>query len=389
MLGGVTRPRVLVSLLVERGDLVRPEELDALAATASGAPDVEVLVLDGGDPDGVSGDERRAGCLAAGFAYYRPPAPLGRPRATNLALGRALAGGYDFVLLVDAGVVVSPETLPAMIRAAEANARVGSVTAWTAGPSRYALANDDPDLLAARPDTARWVASVLGREFGSTVLDVPAGESFCLLLPVPVVQRVGLFDPVYGSGSDGEVDWSLRSRTLGYRAALAPAAFVARRGRVGPDGPGGRARAATAATEQRDVVDLRYRWHRADLDAFASSGALDAIADRALRVILVQAAQRSGYEVEATWAPSPPGGDRVGFVVDPDGRARQAEAVFAGFHVALPVPGGDLPALLLDTVGAAPSRIVVHDRGLFAEQLAARWGDSVPFEDRCRYPQRI
>jgi hypothetical protein len=208
-------------------------------------------------------------------------------------------------------------------------------------------------------------------------------------MPVPVVAKVGLFDPVYGRGYCEEVDWCLRSRARGYRAVLAPSTFVFHQGSGSTVDAGMLAHEATTVTEHEHIIDLRYPWYRTDVEAFLGSGTLAQLVDRAVRSIVFHAAARYGYDLEATWVPGPIEGERVRFVVDPDGRSSSLNIEFCGFQLTLDVPGGDLVAALRELSGAAPSRITVHDRGLFVDQLEAAWGESVSFDDRCRYPQRV
>ena len=40
------------------------------------------------------------------------------------------------------------------------------------------------------------------------------------------INEVGLMDPVFGRGYSEEIDWCLRSHTMGYKSVLAPSCFV-------------------------------------------------------------------------------------------------------------------------------------------------------------------
>lgn len=366
-----------------------PACLESATAARVGRHHVDVLVLDDCSPDEGWSDDVRSMCEALEFGYYRSPHDLGLPRTMNLALARAVSGGYDHVFIVSSDVVMPVNLVTAMIQVTEANVGIGSVTAWSNNVSVFSIPNHDVTGMLERQDTVNWISAELEREFGSSAVDIPAGSGFCLLIPVPVVAKVGLFDPLYGPGGCEEMDWCLRSRTRGYRAVLAPSAFVFRhaRGRTVPAGM--LAHEANRVANHERIIALRYPWYEADRDAFLDSGALEPLVERAMRTIILRAASRFGYEVEATWVPEPPASDRVRFVVDPVGHSPRVDIEFCGFRLTVDVPDRDLVALLMHMVGTSPSLVTVHDRGPFADQLAAAWDGKVPFEDRCAYPQRV
>ena len=383
------RQRVLLAILVYNGRSFVPACLESAAGARIGHRDVDVLVLDDCSPDPGWSEELQGLCESLDFGYYRSPRNIGIPRNMNLGLVRAMSGGYDYVFILNSDIVMPLNMVSGMIRVAESNAGVGSVTAWSNNVSVFSIPNCDDSGTLKRQDMVDWISAELEREFGASAMDVPTCVGFCLLLPVPVVAKVGLFDPVYGRGYCEEVDWCLRSRARGYRAVLAPSVFVFHQGSGSTVEAGMLAAKATTVAEHEHIVDLRYPWYRTDVEAFFDSGVLEPAVIRANRSLIFHAAARFGYEVEATWVPEPVSGERVRFVVDPDGRSSSVDLEFCGFHLTLPVPGGDLAAMLGETPGTPPMRVVVRDRGLFADQLAAAYEGSVPFEDRCRYPQRV
>lgn len=383
------RQRVLLAILVYNGRPFVPACLESAAGARIGHRDVDVLVLDDCSPDEGWGDEVRAMCESLDFGYYRSPRNIGIPRNMNLGLLRAMSGGYDYVFILNSDIVMPLNMVNAMIRVAESNAGVGSVTAWSNNVSVFSLPNTDSTGLLKRQDTVDWLSAELEREFGTMAIDIPTGVGFCLMIPVPVIEKVGLFDPVYGRGYCEEVDWCLRSRARGFRAVLAPSAFVFHQG-SGSTGPAGMlASQATTVMEHEHIVDLRYPWYRTDVQAFMDSHVLNASIDRALRALIFRAAARNGYEVEASWVKYPLMPDRVRVAVDPDGQSGTADVEYCGFGITFQVPDGDLVELLEATAGSSPERIVVHDRGLFVDQLVAAYGDEVPIDDRCLYPQVV
>ena len=383
------RQRVLLAILVYNGRAFVPACLESAAGARIGHRDVDVLVLDDCSPEEGWSDELRAMCESLDFGYYRSPRNIGIPRNMNLGLLRALSGGYDYVFILNSDIVMPLNMVNAMVRVAESNAGVGSVTAWSNNVSVFSLPNSDTTGLLKRQDTVDWLSAELEREFGTMAIDIPTGVGFCLMIPVPVIEKVGLFDPVYGRGYCEEVDWCLRSRARGFRAVLAPSAFVFHQG-SGSTGPAGMlAQKATTVMEHEHIVDLRYPWYRTDVQAFMDSHVLNASINRALRSLIFRAAARNGYEVEASWVKYPLMPDRVRVAVDPDGQSGTADVEYCGFGITFTLDDSDLVGLLETTAGAAPNRIVVHDRGLFVDQLVAAYGSEVPIDDRCLYPQVV
>lgn len=389
MLPGMPRTRVLVVVVVRSGNEGAPSCLASVAARRGDRQAVDILVLDDSRIDRAPDHDLGAACLSLGFAYYRSPRRLGLSRTMNLGLAWAERGAYDHVIMVSGTVTTPQNIVDAMVAVAEGNASVGSVTAWSSGPSPIALPHHGPAVHLGAAGAVDDISARLAGEFGSWALDIPAGEPSCLLIPVPVARRVGQFDPVYADGHFETVDWCLRSRERGYRAVLAPSVFVLREEAPAIRGDATGAGFIATKADEECVVDLRYPWRRADVAAFAASGVFEALSERALRSMVFGGIDRYGYVVEATWNPDPPGGEGVRFIVDPDGRSLIATVEFNGFRIVLDVPRGDLPAMLRETTGNPPSRITLHDGGLFADQLVAAWGATVPFDDRRRYPQRV
>lgn len=175
---------------------------------------------------------------------------------------------------------------------------IGSVTAWSNNVSIYSLPNEDPDQYLGNQDTVDWVASSLWGNFGLTTLDIPAGISFCILIPTPVLKRVGLMDPVFGRGYCEETDWTLRSKSLGYRVTLAPSCFVYHRGNVSSTEAGLLPAGHTSVPENEEIIDLRYPFFRSQVSAFINSDLLSDLHDDAKAKILKDAARQWGYLIE-------------------------------------------------------------------------------------------
>ena len=101
-----------------------------------------------------------------------------------------------------------------------------SSTAWSNNSSVYSIPNSEPDHLTEEPGLIDWISERMDEEFDGQAISVPSGVGFCMAIPSRVIQDVGLMDPVFGRGYSEEIDWCLRSHTMGYKSVLAPSCFV-------------------------------------------------------------------------------------------------------------------------------------------------------------------
>jgi GT2 family glycosyltransferase len=383
------RPRVLLAILVYGGSEVVPACLQSAAGLRAGAHRVDVLVLDDCSPDAAWGADLERVCASLDLGYYRSPRNIGIPRSMNLAMLQARSGGYDHVIIANSDVVFPLNLASVLVGVAEANPDAGSVTAWSSNVSIFSLHSEDRTSLA-RQDVVDWISYQLEGELGGTAVEVPTAVGFCMLIPTPVAARVGLFDPVFGRGYCEEVDWSRRAKAMGYRNLLSPSVFVFHYGGASTRAAGLLLGGDTTVAEHERIVDFRHPGYRADVDAFVRSAALAPLAVRASRAIVVGAARRWGYRVEATaiGAGSGPG---VPFLALPDAPRLLLTGHYAGFATEVAVDDGADPAAgLAELLGRAPERVTIRDRGRSSDRLAgAAWGPGVVVEDRHIYPERV
>ena len=208
---GVTKPRVLLAITVYNGAAFVPATLRSAARLNQDAAQVDVLVLDDCSPAPGFSTEVATLCAELNIRYYRSPRNLGIPRNVNLGLLTALKDGYDYVIISNSDVLYPAALVEGLLAAAEHD-QVGSVTAWSNNVSLYSIPNSDPDRFLSNQDVVNDVSRSLDEQYHGVAMDIPAGISFCLLVPTPVLREVGLMDPVFGRGYCEETDWSLRSR---------------------------------------------------------------------------------------------------------------------------------------------------------------------------------
>ena len=351
-------PRTLFVITVYNGRSVVPSCLRSAAAMEATTTDVDVLVLDDASPEPGFSDEVRALCDELGHQYYRSPRNLGIPRNVNLGLLRALHGGYDHVVINNSDILF-PRTLPdVLVETVGTDPSIGSVTAWSNNVSIYSLPNADPDVHLRNQSVVTWLADSIYGQFGSAAVDIPAGISFCMLVPVPVLRTVGLMDPVFGRGYCEETDWSLRSKSLGYRITLAPSAFVYHQGGGTNVDAGLVSDGHTSVPAHERIIDHRYPLFRTQIDAYQNSEIPDHLRRDARSKIMVDAAREWGYSVVAGRSGSIDGVNGPEVTLEERRDGLRAVARFIGFEQVLPA-SDDLPRTIVDFFGAPPAAVRV------------------------------
>lgn len=383
------RPRVLLAITVYNGEAFVTRTLESAAHISQDEVDVDVLILDDCSP--APGWSKRLAVLAEGygFEYYRSPRNLGIPRNVNLGLLAAVRGGYDHVIISNSDVIYPQNVVSQLVRAAQ-DERIGSVTAWSNNVSIYSLPNLDPDLHLADQAVVDWLSATLEGQFGDARMDIPAGISFCVLIPTKVISDVGIMDPVFGRGYCEETDWSLRSLAAGYRIALAPGTFVYHAGRGSNLSAGLVTHDQTSVPENEAIIDMRYPLFRSQVEAFASSGLLEQAHKNAIAGIVGAAGRQYGYSVEVGWLPRVSrDDDHARCIVSPDGSGPAVALEFRGFRESLEAPG-DVAENIRDFFGGAePSELNLFDRGPITEELRATYAGKTRVNQRHNYPGRV
>jgi GT2 family glycosyltransferase len=386
-----TSSRCLLAVLVYNGRSFVPDCLLSAAKVRDATDGVDVLVLDDCSPDPGWSQELRDLCRELKLRYYRTPHNLGIPRNMNMALLSAIDGNYDHVIIANSDLVLPRNLVHRLVAVAESDPTIGSVTAWSNSASVFSLVNPGQSPRIARSDTVDWLSDVVAGEFGLAAVDVPTGVGFCMLIPVSVVRRVGLFDPVFGRGYCEEVDWCLRSLALGFRVTLTPAVFVYHAGRGSNEQAGLVAPGDTTVWANERIIDLRYPFYRSQIDSYLSSEIQTQLQERASRRIVTDGARLWGYVVEASWLPRfQSRDDVVHFTVEPDGRRALVSGQFLGYRTDVPLEGDKLLPTLTQMIGRPPLRITAFDRGRLADLLREQAGlEALQFDDHTGYPERV
>ena len=377
----MSRPRVLLALTVYNGGDVVAAALESVARLDTAVADVDVLVLDDCSPEPGFSEQIERHCERLGHQYYRSPRNLGIPRNVNLGLLAAIDGDYDHVIISNSDVVYSRCSVDQLVLTAQTDSRIGSVTAWSTNVSIYSIPNAAPNDHLPDQATTDEVGAALRSHFGATAVDIPAGISFAMLIPVPVLRVVGIMDPIFGRGYCEETDWSRRSLAAGFRLTLGIGAFVYHRGGASnePAGLLGAGESTVPANER--IIDLKYPTFRDEVAEFGATGTMGRLHLEAIGAIIGAASERHGHRVSVGLCPprpvdssqSGPDGDRpVSIDVRLDGPGRghaQATIEFAGFR-STHAAGHQEAADTLRNVYGVPRSVDVYDIGVPPEQFA-------------------
>ena len=241
---------------------------------------------------------------------------------------------------------------------------LGSVTALSNNVSMYSLPNTDPDRHLADQDIVNWISSGLSGVFAHNVLDIPAGISFCIIIPTPVLRDIGLMDPVFGRGYCEETDFTLRSRRAGYRIGLAPGVFVYHQGGGSNVDAGLLSHGMTTVPANEAIIDMRYPQFRSQVAAFGSSGLLEKMHRDGIRKIVKEAGRQFGYRVDIGWVARGAADPRqVSCQVIPDARP-EVLITLLGFEYRFDlVEGDDVEAILRDFFGRDPDTVSIDNLG--------------------------
>ncbi len=384
--------RVLVALLVYNGEEFVGPCLSSLARLENGPHSADVLVLDDASPAPGWSDRCREMTTEFGFGYYRSPRNLGIPRNMNLGMQRAVEAGYDAVILLNSDTILPSNLIPALVRPLVEDGSTSSTTAWSDNSSVYSIPNSDPDRLADDPRIIDWLSERLDEEFDGQAIPIPSGVGFCMGIPTTIINEVGLMDPVFGRGYSEEIDWCLRSHTLGYRSVLAPSCFAYHAGSgitkaEGLIGDGDR-----TVNAHQAIIDQRYPLYVSQLIALSASSIVDGMRERGLRRIIISAARQHGYRLETSRLHQQPRDlDVVRFRIDPDGLSPMITATFKGFQTSFAVGEGGVLATVESIVGQPPREIRIFDRGEVSQEIEADVVTSgvIPVLHRSPYQERV
>jgi hypothetical protein len=187
---------------------------------ASTYPGLEVLVVDNGSTDGTPD---LVTALAPRVRVIRNRGNLGFAGGSNVGLRVALREGAELVALLNQDLRVEADWLARLVEAAEARPEFGILA-----PAQWDYEGRRPDshfLAALARADSRAAAAVGAGERWRDPVEVPTAIGAALVIRRAVLERVGLFDPLYFAYFE-EADLCRRARRAGFRVGVIPGARV-------------------------------------------------------------------------------------------------------------------------------------------------------------------
>jgi GT2 family glycosyltransferase len=185
----------------------------------SDTPDLRIILVDNGSTDG-SGDAVREAYPEV--TVLRQETNQGFSEGNNIGIREGLAGGADWVMIVNNDTLFARDTISKMVEAAQTDPAIGVVC---------------PLILYAEPDDVIWYAGrkfdlrrgYHGRPWGlgdkdtgqfTGIYDVDTATGCAMLMPRAALEKVGLLDAELFFYME-DTDWCLRFRESGYRVVVA------------------------------------------------------------------------------------------------------------------------------------------------------------------------
>jgi GT2 family glycosyltransferase len=197
------------------------EKLGATLASleAAGCPQSRVMVIDGASTDGTAGWLRST---FPGVAVRELPVNEGPNPGRNVGIRET---PQPYVFLMDADVVVQPETIQ-RLRSAMAGDRAIGIS------SPIVVHAGEPGLIQYAGGSLHFLCEAINpwmnrslNERGGSEADVGVASGNGLLLDRAAALAIGLFDERYFMGKD-DGDFTHRMRIAGYRILEVPSAIV-------------------------------------------------------------------------------------------------------------------------------------------------------------------
>ncbi|MGO8949657.1 MAG: glycosyltransferase [Ktedonobacterales bacterium] len=187
--------------------------------------------------------------------------------------------GGDDVILLNSDTIVYDGWVRRLLEAAYEDPNIGTATPLSNNASCYSMfeyvtpSNHLNEMLA---------------ELERPSLPIPVGVGFCLYIKRKVLDRVGLFDPIFGRGYGEETDLCLRAATAGYRHVLATRVFVYHAGSASMIAASVVRQGETTLEEHERIINQRYPRFVPAVHDFIGSRVIEALANDLSKHYIVQ-----------------------------------------------------------------------------------------------------
>jgi GT2 family glycosyltransferase len=219
-------PRVAIVTVLYRCEKFMRGFFSSIAELDYPRERLELHVVDNGVGDGSLAAARaeiaRLGDALPAFVIHEPGSNVGFAIGNNIGLRAAIERGVRYCFLLNPDATLEPSALREAVRIGEGEPNVGSVQSLLVLGDEPAVVNSYGNHIhflgfgcVGGYRTARSAAPVEPR-------DIAYASGACVLLPVRVLERVGLFDETLWLYHE-DLDLGWRIRLAGLRNLLAPA----------------------------------------------------------------------------------------------------------------------------------------------------------------------
>lgn len=190
---------------------------------------------------------------------------LGFLKTCNAAMVDA---GTDDVILLNSDTVVYDAWARRLLQAAYEEPDIGTATPLSNNASCYSLFQ----YVAADNRVNAMLA-----EAEQPSLPIPVGVGFCIYIKRELLDRVGMFDTVFGKGYGEETDLCLRASAAGYRHVLATQTFIHHAGSVSMAAANVVRAGETTIEEHELIIAKRYPKFVPSVHEFIGSRVIEAL----------------------------------------------------------------------------------------------------------------
>lgn len=191
------------------------------ALQKSDYPDLTCVIVDNGSTDG---SLEQIVKLYPRVAVIKNPANVGFAEGCNQGIALGLRQGADYLLMLNNDTRMDVAMISMLVRTAlDHEDRAATL------PKIY-LDNDPARLWFVRGEVNYWTGMFSNPAYNliddgrfDSPHDAEYASGCCILMPKPVVERVGGFDSSFFSYVE-DVEWSIRCRRAGFRLIVCPSA---------------------------------------------------------------------------------------------------------------------------------------------------------------------
>jgi dolichol-phosphate mannosyltransferase len=185
-----------------------------LGRLRAAAPDVHVLVVDDGSPDGTADIAERIGAELGQIEVLRRDGKGGLGSAYRAGFAHGIAQGHDVLMEMDADLSHNPDDVVRLLAAVDAGADLAIGSRYTAGGST-------PEWPLHRRLLSRWGNRYVGLALGLPVRDATAGFR---AYRADLLQRIDTADTRM-NGYAFQVEMAYASHRAGARITEVPISF--------------------------------------------------------------------------------------------------------------------------------------------------------------------